>query len=66
MPLELESVMFRGTDPARAAAFWATMLHRTPQEDADGILLAGTPTQVGLRFSQAARARRSRTVCTCI
>ena len=51
MPLELESVMFRGTDPARAAAFWATMLHRTPQEDADGILLAGTPTQVGLRFS---------------
>ncbi|OZB85492.1 VOC family protein [Microbacterium sp. 13-71-7] len=50
MPLELESVMFRGTDPARAATFWAKMLQRTPQEDADGILLAGTPTQVGLRF----------------
>ncbi|MDR2322191.1 MAG: VOC family protein [Microbacterium sp.] len=52
MPLELESVMFRSTEPARAAAFWATMLDRAPQEDADGILLPATPTQVGVRFSR--------------
>ena len=52
MPLELESVKFRSTDPTGAATFWATMLQRSPQEDPDGVLLPGTPTQVGVRFGR--------------
>jgi len=42
--------MFRTPEPEKAAAFWAEVLHREPTADSDGILLAGTPTQVGLRF----------------
>lgn len=50
MPIRLESVMFRSPEPEKAAAFWAGVLHRDLEVDGDGILLAGTPTQVGVRF----------------
>ncbi|MFK4789327.1 VOC family protein [Microbacterium sp. ZW T5_56] len=51
MPIALESVMLRSPEPVRAAEFWSTLLHRELQEDADGILLRGTSTQIGVRFA---------------
>jgi predicted enzyme related to lactoylglutathione lyase len=51
MPITFESVMMRSPEPDRAAAFWSAMLHRDAREDDEGILLAGSPTQVGLRFA---------------
>lgn len=54
MMLTLESVMLRSTQPARAAAFWSALLEREPREDADGILLPGSPTQIGVRFATGA------------
>lgn len=51
MPITLESVMLRSPEPARAAGFWSTLLQREPLEDADGILLPGSLTQIGVRFA---------------
>jgi hypothetical protein len=46
----LLAVTYDAHDPARLARFWGGMLRRDAIEDADGLLLPGTPTQVGLRF----------------
>ena len=54
MTIALQSVTFRSPDPEGAAAFWGAVLNRRPERDADGILLAGEPRQVGLRFADGA------------
>ncbi len=46
----LLTVTFDAHDPARLAQFWAGMLGREIIKDADGFLLPGTDTQLGLRF----------------
>lgn len=45
------TVTFDAHDPARLAQFWAGMLDREPVGDAGGVLLPGTPTQLGIRFA---------------
>jgi hypothetical protein len=52
--IELESVTFRSQNPHRDAEFWGAMLNRPLHSDGGGILLAGEPGQVGLRFSAGA------------
>jgi len=54
MPLELQSVTFESPDPVLDAQFWAAVLGRSPIEDAGGILLPGSPRQLGLRFAAGA------------
>ncbi len=54
MPLELQSVTFESPDPGRDAEFWAEVLGRAPREDQGGILLPGSPRQLGLRFTTGA------------
>ncbi|WP_229070512.1 VOC family protein [Actinoplanes sp. DH11] len=53
------TVTFDAHEPARLAQFWAGMLGRDIVEDAYGVSLPGTDTQVGLRFAagSAAQAR---------
>ncbi|WP_328473560.1 VOC family protein [Actinoplanes sp. NBC_00393] len=55
--MRLRAVTFEASDPVRAAQFWAALLRREAIEDADGVLLPGTGTQLGLRFV-AGRAGR--------
>jgi catechol 2,3-dioxygenase-like lactoylglutathione lyase family enzyme len=50
MPSRLLAVAFDAHDPARLARFWAGLLGRKVVEDADGALVPGDDTQVGLRF----------------
>lgn len=51
MSLTLTAVTFDAHEPERLAAFWAALLDRRAERHADGVLLPGTPTQVGLRFA---------------
>ncbi|GIG63573.1 hypothetical protein Lfu02_79450 [Longispora fulva] len=51
MAVQLLAVTYDADDPARLARFWGGMLRRDTVADADGLLLPGTPTQVGLRFT---------------
>src|SRR3954451_7276454 len=51
MPSRLLAVTFDARDPARLARFWAGLLGRDVVDDAGGVLLPGTDTQVGLRFA---------------
>jgi hypothetical protein len=53
MPSRLVAVSFDVRDPASLAAFWAGMLGREIVAEADGALLPGDDTQVGLRFVTA-------------
>jgi len=50
MTSRLTAVAFEAHDPARVGAFWAEMLGRSAVDDGRGVLVAGTATQVGLRF----------------
>jgi Glyoxalase-like domain len=50
MTSRLLAVTFCALDPDRLAGFWAAMLERHVIADADGVLLPGDGTQVGLRF----------------
>ncbi|MFI9638595.1 VOC family protein [Micromonospora sp. NPDC051925] len=50
MPSPLLTVTFDARQPAHLARFWAGMLDREVVKDADGVLLPGTDTQLGLRF----------------
>ena len=50
MALQLLALTYDADDPARLARFWGGMLRRDAIDDAGGLLLPGTPTQVGLRF----------------
>lgn len=60
MSSRLVAVAFEAADPARLAAFWAGLLGRaaaTVAGDADGVLLPGDDTQVGLRFAPGRAVR---------
>jgi catechol 2,3-dioxygenase-like lactoylglutathione lyase family enzyme len=46
----LLAVSFEAANPAEAARFWAGLLGREAIADADGVLLPGEDTQLGLRF----------------
>ncbi len=50
MAVHLLAVTYDAHDPERLARFWGGMLRREAIEDAGGLLLPGTPTQIGLRF----------------
>jgi hypothetical protein len=50
MAVRLLAVTCDTGDPERVARFWSGMLRREAIADGDGLLLPGTPTQVGLRF----------------
>ncbi|RJK94735.1 VOC family protein [Vallicoccus soli] len=62
MPSRLAALALDAHDPARVARFWAALLDRRPVEDARGVLLPGSDTQVGLRFvpSRSERTGRDR------
>jgi len=47
----LLAVTLDAQDPGRVARFWADLLDREPTPYAGGVLLEGSPTQVGLRFA---------------
>ncbi len=50
MPPWTLTATFDARDPARLARFWAGMLGREVVEDADGAVVPGDDTQIGLRF----------------
>ena len=50
MTSRLLAVTFCALEPERVARFWAALLERDVVADADGVLLPGDGTQVGLRF----------------
>jgi hypothetical protein len=50
MTSQLLAVTFDAFDPDRLARFWAALLERDVIADADGVLVPGDGTQVGLRF----------------
>jgi len=54
VPVRLTAVTFDARDPARVAAFWAGALGRDSVEHAGGLLLPGSPGQLGLRFAASA------------
>lgn len=56
MAAQLLAVTCDTDNPARVARFWSGMLRREVIADGDGLLLPGTPTQVGLRFVLGAAA----------
>lgn len=51
MSVRFHSVTFVSPDPERDAAFWGSVLGRSPRSDDGGILLPGDDRQVGLRFT---------------
>ena len=50
MPCRLVAVTFDAQAPRKLAQFWAGLLGRSVVDDAGGVLLPGSATQVGLRF----------------
>ena len=50
MTARLLVVSLDARDPAELARFWGGLLHRDGAEDADGVVLPGADTQLGLRF----------------
>jgi len=53
MPARLVAVAFDAREPTAVARFWAELLGRDVVDEADGVLLPGTESQVGLRFVAA-------------
>jgi hypothetical protein len=53
MPSRLVAVTFDAQNPAGMAAFWGSLLSREVVQEANGALLPGVNTQVGLRFAAA-------------
>ncbi|TYP90540.1 VOC family protein [Blastococcus xanthinilyticus] len=51
MPSRLRALTFDAHEPARLAEFWAALLGRAVLDDPRGVLLPGSDTQVGLRFT---------------
>lgn len=58
MPVRLRAAAFAGDDPLAVATFWATVLDRQVVEEAHGVLVPGSATQLGLRFTPSAVQRR--------
>ena len=57
MTSRLTAVTYDARDPSLLGRFWAAVLDREPVEDARGVLLPGTQTQVGLRFTASTAGR---------
>ncbi len=57
MGCELVAVTFDARAPDRLAPFWAGMLGRVLVEDARGVLLPGSQTQVGVRLVPSASVK---------
>jgi hypothetical protein len=57
MTLRLIAVSFEALDPVSLGAFWAGVLGRESVPEANGTLLPGDDTQIGLRFVLAAREK---------
>jgi len=53
----LVAVTFDADRPVETAAFWGSLLGRDVTPEADGALLPGDPSQVGLRFVHASTPR---------
>ncbi|MCC2335034.1 VOC family protein [Cellulomonas wangsupingiae] len=51
MPSRLTALNVDVHDPARAGGFWAALLGREVRTGADGVLVPGSGTQLGLRFT---------------
>jgi len=60
MSLRLVAVSFDAHDPEALGAFWAGVLGREIVEEANGLLLPGNDTQLGLRFVAATTAKSGR------
>ena len=57
MTSRLSAVTYDARDALLLGRFWAGVLDRPPVEDARGVLLPGTATQVGLRFAPSTAQR---------
>jgi catechol 2,3-dioxygenase-like lactoylglutathione lyase family enzyme len=57
MPARLVAVTFDAHDVSKVASFWGTLLDRDVERRSDGVLLPGTPAQVGLRFAEESTPR---------
>ncbi|WP_249670698.1 MULTISPECIES: VOC family protein [Cellulomonas] len=60
MPSRLTALDVDAHDPARAARFWSGLLGRTTVATADGVLVPGSATQLGLRFTASSAPRVGR------
>jgi catechol 2,3-dioxygenase-like lactoylglutathione lyase family enzyme len=60
MFLRLVAVSFDAHDPEALGAFWAGVLGREIVEEANGVLLPGDDTQLGLRFVAATTEKSGR------
>jgi len=60
MSLRLVAVRFDADDPEALGAFWAGVLGREIIEEANGLLLPGDDTQLGLRFVAATTEKPGR------
>jgi hypothetical protein len=60
MSLRLVAVSFDTHDPGALGAFWAGVLGREIVEEANGLLLPGNDTQLGLRFVAATTEKSGR------
>jgi len=60
MSLRLVAVSYDAHDPEALGVFWAGVLGREIVEDANGLLLPGTDTQLGLRFVSATTEKSGR------
>lgn len=59
MPSRLIAVRFEVERPELDGAFWAALLGREMVEEASGVLVPGTASQVGLRFVAGRTPRRT-------
>lgn len=57
MATRLTALVLDAHDPDRLAGFWAGLLGRPARDEAQGVLLEGSDTQVGLRFEASASVR---------
>jgi len=60
MSLRLVAVSYDAHDPEALGVFWAGVLGREIVEDANGLLLPGNDTQLGLRFVSATTEKSGR------
>lgn len=58
MSLRLEALVHDARDPERVAAFWADLLDREVTRDDRGWLVAGSDSQVGLRFEASGSGKQ--------
>jgi hypothetical protein len=60
VPSRLTALRVDVDDPARAARFWAEILQREARAVPDGVLVPGSDTQLGLRFTPSPVSRVGR------